>query len=88
MLTEIMFVNKIMFLMSISKGLKFTMLEYLSNNSKKSLVNSINKIVRYYNLHGLHVCMMFVDPEFQLLEEKVVITVRNTTGACDHLPEV
>ena len=31
---------------------------------------------------------MFLDPEFKLLEEKVVSTTLNTTGASDHVPEV
>ena len=31
---------------------------------------------------------MFVDPEFQFLEKKVAITALNTTGMCDHVPEV
>ena len=31
---------------------------------------------------------MFVDTEFQFLEEKVVSTTLNTTGALDHVPEV
>ena len=31
---------------------------------------------------------MFLDPEFHFLEEKVVITNLNTTGALDHVPEV
>ena len=31
---------------------------------------------------------MFIDPELQFLEEKVVRTNLNTTGARDHVPEV
>ena len=31
---------------------------------------------------------MFVDPEFKSLEEKVVSTTLNPTGARDHVPEV
>ena len=31
---------------------------------------------------------MFVDPKFQFLEEKLVSTTLNTTGARDHVPEV
>ena len=31
---------------------------------------------------------MFVDPEFQSLEEKVVSTTLNKTGVCYHVPEV
>ena len=52
------------------------------------IVNSINKIVSYYKAHGLHVGTMFVDPEFQFLEETLVITSLNTTGAHDHVPAV
>ena len=31
---------------------------------------------------------MFVEPNFQFLEEKLVITTLNTTGAHDHVPEL
>ena len=31
---------------------------------------------------------MFVDPDFHFLEEKLVSTTLNTTGAHDHVPEV
>ena len=84
----IMFINKITFLVSISRRLKFTTIEYLSSKNKTALITTINKIVRYYRSHGLHVVTMFVDPEFKSLEEKVVNTILNTTGARDHAPEV
>ena len=74
--------------MSISLGLKFTTIEYLSSKNDIALVTSINKIVRYYKSHGLHVGAMFVDPEFQFLEKKVLSTTLSTTGAHDHVPEV
>ena len=32
--------------------------------------------------------MMFVDPEFQLLDKKIVSTALSTTGARDHVTEV
>ena len=31
---------------------------------------------------------MFVDPDFQFIEENIVSTTINTTGAGDHIPEV
>ena len=65
---ETMFLNKLPFLVSISRGLKFTTIEYLSSKNDISLVTSINKIVSYYKSHILHVGTMFVDPKFQLLE--------------------
>ena len=86
--TDIIFINKLPFLVSISRRLKFTTIEYLSSKNKKALVTPINKIVSYYRSHGLHVVIMFVDPEFKSLEEKLVSTNLNTTEACDHVPEV
>ena len=59
--TEIMFINKLSFLMRISQWLKFTIIEYLSSKNKIALLTYINKIVSYYRSHGLHVVIMFVD---------------------------
>ena len=80
-----MFFKKLLFLVSISLGLKFTKIDDLSSKNEISLVTSINKIVSYYISHGLHVGKMFVDPEFQFLVEKVLSTTINTTGAHDHV---
>ena len=46
-LTEIMFINKLPFLVSISRRLEFSTIEYISRNNKTALVTSINKIVSY-----------------------------------------
>ena len=42
-LTEIMFVNKLPFLVSIIQGLKLTTIEYLSSKKEVAQVSSINK---------------------------------------------
>ena len=62
MSTDIMFINKLPFLVSISRRMKFTMIEYLSIKNKIALVTSINKMVSYYISHGLHIGTMSVDP--------------------------
>ena len=46
-MTDIMFVNKLLFLVSVSRGMKFTTIEYLSSNKDTELVSPINKIVSY-----------------------------------------
>ena len=46
-LTDIMFVNKLLFLVSFSQGLKFTIIYYLSSKTDISLLSSIDKIVSY-----------------------------------------
>ena len=60
--TDIIFINKLPFLVNIIRRLKFTTIEYLSSKKKIALVTSINKIVSHYRSHGLHVGVMFVDP--------------------------
>ena len=84
-LTDIMFINKLPFLVRIRQQLKFTTIKYLSRKNEIALVTSIHKIVSYYISHGLHVVIMFVDPEFQSLEKKSVSITLNTTGARDHV---
>ena len=51
-LTDIMFINKLPFLVSISQQLKFSRIEYLSSKNEIALVTSINKIVSYYISHS------------------------------------
>ena len=67
-LTNIMFINKLPLLASISQRLKFTTKEYLSSKNEIAIVTSINKIVSYYRSHRLHVGTMFVELEFKSLE--------------------
>ena len=63
-----MFINKLLFLVSIRRRLKFTTIEYLSSKNDIEVVTSIHKIVSYYISHGLPLGTMFVDPEFKSLE--------------------
>ena len=57
-----MFINKLPFLVSITRKLKFTTIEYVSRNNEIALVTSINKIFSYYRSHCLHVGTMLIDP--------------------------
>ena len=45
--TDIIFINKLPFLVSISRGLNFTTIEYFSTKNEIALVTPINKIVSY-----------------------------------------
>ena len=83
-----MFINNLHLLVSIRNGLKFTTIEYNSNRSEISLVNSINKTGRGYKSHGILVSTMFVDPKFKFLEDKVARTRLNTANARNNMPEV
>ena len=45
---DIMFFNKLDFLVSVSKRLKFTTIKYIPNRSEKELARSVNKIIYVY----------------------------------------
>ena len=45
--TDIILIKKLLLLVSIRQGMKFTMIEYLSSKNEIALVTSINKIVSY-----------------------------------------
>ena len=49
--TDIMFINKLPFLVRISRRLKFTTIDYLPSKNKVALVTSINKIVSYQTVY-------------------------------------
>ena len=72
--------------MSIIRGLKFTTIEYILNRNKKSLINSINKIVNHYKSQGLTVQAMYANPGIDCLEENIPCI--NTAGARYHVPKV
>ena len=65
MSTDVMFINKLPFLVSIIRKLNFTTIEYLSSKNEIALVTSINKVVSYYRSNGLHLVKIFLDPEFK-----------------------
>ena len=45
---NVIFVNKLAFLESVSKSLKFTMIEYIPNRLEKELSRFVNKIIGVY----------------------------------------
>ena len=45
---DVMLINKLDFLVSVSKQLKFTTIEYTPNMSEKELARSVNKIIYVY----------------------------------------
>jgi hypothetical protein len=84
---DIMFVNKLPFLVSISKRLKFTTIEYIPDRTGPSLCRSIAKIKLCYKRRNIFVRTLYADPEFAFLEDQLD-THLNTTAAREHVPEV
>ena len=49
---DVMFVNNMAFLVSVSKQLNFTTIDYIPNSPEKELARSVNKIIDVYKQRG------------------------------------
>ena len=85
---DVMFINKLALLVSVSKQTKFTMIEYIPNRPEKELARSVNNIIDIYKQQGFSIHTMYMDPEFNCLDKLIVGTDLNTTSARDHVPEI
>ena len=85
---DVMFVDGIPFFISMSRGIKFTTVEYLSRQTKKMLGNALQKIVTFYGTRGYHVGTALMDGDFKCLEGQVPGVHLNTTAASEHVPDI
>jgi hypothetical protein len=85
---DIMFVNGLPFLVSISRKIKSTTVEYLIGRKQHHLVNSIKKIVNLYKQRGFTIETALMDREFECLRGDLPELNLNTTAASEHVPDV
>jgi hypothetical protein len=85
---DVMFVNGVPFLVSISRGLNLVTAEYTSCCTVKQLAVDIMRVMDLYLRGGFHVGMVLMDNEFKKIRNLVPILVVNTKAAKEHVPEV
>ena len=85
---DVMFINKLTFLVSVSKQLKFNTIEYIPNRSERELARSISKIIDIYKQRGFSIHTMYMDPDFNFLDRSIVGTYLNKTSTRDHVPDI
>jgi hypothetical protein len=73
---DVMFVDGILFVVSLSRKIKFTTSEYVPRRSK-----SLKKIINIYNHRGFNVVTALMDREFEPLRDEVPEVTLNTTAA-------
>ena len=82
---DIMFVNKIAFLVTVSRNLKFV--EDLPNRQVSTIRdNKLRSVLRLYRHRGFRVTTLLADQEFEALQEYFPFI--NTCGADEHVPDV
>jgi hypothetical protein len=87
---DIMFVNGMPFVTSISRKVKFTTIEYITTRSETNLVKSLLKIVSLYKARGFTPSTALMDREFECLCLEILTHVvnLNTTAASEHVPDI
>jgi hypothetical protein len=85
---DVMFVDDIHFVVSLSRKIKFTTSEYVPRRSKPLLVKSLNKIINIYNHRCFNVVTALMDREFEPLRDEVPEVRLNITAADEHIPDI
>ncbi len=85
---DVMFVNRVPFLVSQSRRLNFLTVEFLPVRTAKSLAARIDQIRHLYARGGFMVGTILMDNEFEKLRPLVPGININTTAAKEHVPEI
>ena len=64
---DIMFVNKLLFLVTSSRNLQFSMVESLPNRQVGTVTMCLKKVIRLYHHRGFRMTSITCDPEFEVL---------------------
>ncbi|KAG7374846.1 reverse transcriptase RNA-dependent DNA polymerase [Nitzschia inconspicua] len=84
--TDILFVNKIPFLLTVSRHLRFVTVCDLPNRQLPTVERELLKVVRLYEHRGFNVTSLLCDPEFEDLRH--TFPYLNPCSADEHVPEV
>ena len=87
---DIMFVNKIPFLMSISRHIRFGTAQHITNQQGTTIFNGIRAIHQVYLQRGFRIRNAFMDGQFEPLRGNLAELgiVLNTASNDEHVPEI
>ncbi len=85
---DVMFVNRVPFLVSVARGLNLVTAEHMPTRTSKQLAAGIVRVMDLYSRGGFQVGMVLMDNEFEKLRNLVPVLAVNTTAAKERVPEV
>jgi hypothetical protein len=85
---EVMSINGIAFLTTLSQKLQLSTVEQLPSRTATKLSNSLTKIVRLYARTGFIVRIIMMDQEFDKVEDACDMVEINTTAAHEHVGKI
>ena len=81
-----MFVNKIPFLVTSSRNICFSTVEFLPNRQVGTIATCPKKVTRLYHHRGFRITSIICDPEFEALQPS--FPMLNCCAAGEHVPEI
>ena len=85
---DLMFVNKVPFLITVSQGIHFGTVEFLTNCQVPTVTTAFNHVIQTYHLHGFHVATTLGNPEFEPLQAQFGDISFNFCAQSEHVPEI
>ena len=85
---DIMFVNKMPFLITTSRKLRFGTAEHLPNRQHTTVVKAIQRVVSIYHRRGFNIRRILADPEFEAVETAMPGISFNLCAQDEHIPGV
>jgi hypothetical protein len=92
MTTDIFFVNKNPFFLTLSRNITFTAVNHLADRTVPQIFKAFKEIYQYYLQRGFHITVVQADGEFAplkpLIESIPGGPVVNLASANEHVPEI
>ena len=83
---DIMFINKVAFLITTSRNLKFGTVEAISNRQITTIIAKIKSVCQIYHHRGFRVGVILGDPEFEPIRS--TFPQLNCCAADEHVPDI
>jgi hypothetical protein len=83
---DIMYINKLPFLITYSCSLRFATVEFLDNHQTPTIRCKLQSVFNLYHHRGFTITKLFADPEFESLHPW--FPCLDTCGANDHIPDI
>jgi len=88
LVADVMFVNKVPFLISSSRNINLTTIEHVPHPTASKLAHLLHRIIRVYARAGFRVQTILMDNEFEKVKNHLDIAILNTTAAAEHVGEI
>jgi hypothetical protein len=85
---DVIIVDGLRFMITSSRGVKFTTSEYIPTQSKANLTNSLKKLFEIYTHGGFTIQTALMDREFECLQDDLRGVTLNTTVASEHVQAI